>query len=82
MPIEELDDPCTLSIVKDKPLQIDYRKHDYQNMSVYELKCLLKRKFNSCFNQRNARKELENRGVILTKKYNRCEEKKKIIEEE
>ena len=45
-------------------------------MTIYELKQLLNRKFNSYKNSREARKELEKRGVVLTKKYNRNEVKR------
>ncbi len=62
----------------DKKPTVDNKKYDYTKMSIYELKCLLRRKFNSYANRRNARKELERRGVVLTKKYSRCKEKRKI----
>ena len=59
----------------------EYENHDYTSMSIYELKQLLNTKFNSYKNSREARKELESRGVILTKKYNRSESKRRIEEE-
>jgi hypothetical protein len=58
--------------------EINYRKYDYTKLSIYELRCLLRRKFNSYANQRNAKMELERRGIVLSKKYNRCEEKRKV----
>jgi len=79
---EELDEPQEVSMQRvDNTPKVDYGRHDYTKMSIYELKCLLKRKFNSYANQRNARIELESRGVVLSKKYNRCEEKRKIERE-
>lgn len=65
---------------EDEKRRVDYGRHDYSNMSVYELHKLLERRFNSSKNQRKARKELEDRGAIRKKKYNRKEFKK--IEEE
>ena len=44
---------------------------DYTSLSVFELKKLLRKKFNSGKNKSGAKKELEKRGVILRKKYNR-----------
>ena len=51
-------------------------------MSVYELRKLLNTKFNSYRNSREARRELERRGVVLTRKYNRSTDRKKIMEDE
>ena len=51
-------------------------------MSIYELKQLLNTRFNSYRNSREARRELEKRGVVLTKKYNRNEIKKMKEDEE
>ena len=42
--------------------------YDYTSMSNYELKCVLKNKFNSYKNKRKAKYELENRGIILEKR--------------
>lgn len=64
-----------------KERQIDDNVYDYSNMSIYELRCLLQRKFNSYRNQTSARKELDRRGVVLRKKYNRCEFKRKDYED-
>lgn len=76
---EEMDDPMEFSMQKDdNGPHVDYGKHDYTKMSIYELRCMLKRKFNSIANQRNARRELERRGIVLSKKYDRCAEKRKI----
>lgn len=49
---------------------------DYSNMKIYELKKLLNCKFNGRHVSRCARRELMDRGVILTKKYKREEFKK------
>jgi hypothetical protein len=49
---------------------------DYANMSTFELKQLLNIKFNGYHVSRTARRELEDRGVQLNKKYNREEFKK------
>ena len=65
---------------EDTGIKVDYSNHDYANMSIYELRCLLRRKYNSYRNQKNARIELENRGIVLKKKYNRSLEKRKMEE--
>lgn len=52
------------------------KEYDYTSMTIYELKQLLNRKFNTYKNSREARRELEKRGVVLTKKYNRNEVKR------
>lgn len=56
--------------------QIEDKTYDYTKMSIYELKQLLNTKFNTYRNSREARRELERRGVVLTKKYKRCEIKR------
>ena len=61
--------------------QIDLGRHDYTRMSIYELKCLLKNKFYSYSVKRRARLELKDRGVVLSRKYNRVEEKQKTERE-
>lgn len=53
---------------------------DYASMRVYELKMLLNLRFNTYRVSRGARNELENRGVLLKKKYKRV--KKVELEEE
>ncbi len=60
----------------DDPEEPKDKEYDYTRMSVYELKQLLNRKFNTYKNAREARKELEKRGIVLTKKYNRNEVKR------
>jgi hypothetical protein len=55
----------------DNSIVVDDTKYDYVSMSIYELKCLLVRKFNSSRNQRCARKELKRRGIELSRKYKR-----------
>ncbi len=56
--------------------EVDDNIYDYSNMSVYELRCLLERKFNSYRNQCCARKELNKRKIVLRKKYDRNNFKK------
>lgn len=53
----------------------DDKVYDYANMSIYELRCLLVRKFNSYRNQCCARHELNKRGIEITKKYKRNNKK-------
>ena len=65
-----------VKIEYDEVEEIVDKKYDYASMTIYELKQLLNRKFNSYKNSREARKELEKRGVVLTKKYNRNEVKR------
>lgn len=55
-------------------------EYDYASMTVYELKQLLNTKFNTYKQSREARRELERRGVVLTRKYNRSKDNK-IMEE-
>lgn len=62
----------------DKRIVLDDTVYDYVNMSVYELRCLLVRKFNSTRNQYCARRELNRRGIPITRKYKRVN---KIINE-
>ncbi len=76
---DELEEP-TEFIMEDKTdgPKVDYGKHDYTKMNVFELRQMLRRKFNSALNQKYARRELEERGIVLSKKYDRNEEKRKI----
>lgn len=53
----------------------DDKVYDYVNMSIYELRCLLVRKFNSTRNQYCARRELNRRGIPITRKYKRIHKK-------
>lgn len=46
---------------------IDDNHYDYSQLSEYELRQLLRRKFSSARNQKEARRELESRGVELKK---------------
>ncbi len=71
-----------VQIEYDKVEEVTDKKYDYASMSIYELKQLLNRKFNTYKNSREARKELERRGVVLTKKYNRSEIKRMKEDEE
>ena len=56
---------------EDEIFEPDDTVYDYEDMSVYELRCLLRRKFNSYRNQTCARRELNRRGIVLKKKYDR-----------
>ena len=67
---------------EDTSNKIDDTVYDYSKMSIYELRCLLVRKFNSSRNQMCAKKELTHRGVVLHKKYDRNSVKKDGIEGE
>ena len=57
---------------EDAPFEVDDNHYDYSSLSEYELRQLLRRKFSSYRNQVNARRELSNRGIAITKKYNRA----------
>ena len=57
-----------------------YGYHDFSTMTDYELGLARVRKNNSPKNQREAKKEQENRGMCLKRRYNRREFKK--IEED
>ena len=46
---------------------VDDKYYDYSSMSEYELRQLLRRKFNSRRNQKEAKKELLSRGIELKK---------------
>ena len=70
MEIQDMDMMC-VSREEEKVKQVDDKVYDYTSMSIYELRCLLVRKFNSTRNQVCARKELNKRGVEITKKYKR-----------
>lgn len=76
---DQLSEP-TEFVLKDKKTgsMVDYSKHDVIRMNEYELRLMLRKKFNSIANQRQARRELEDRGVVLSKKYNRTEEKRRV----
>ncbi len=70
MEIQDMDMMC-VSREEEKVKPVDDKVYDYTSMSIYELRCLLVRKFNSTRNQVCARKELNKRGVEITKKYKR-----------
>lgn len=53
------------------PSTINDRFYNYSELNERELRNLLVRKKNSYRNQKAARKELESRGISITKKYNR-----------
>lgn len=65
---------------EDKPIIKEEIDYDYVSMSIYELKQLLDRKFNSVNVRRLAQRELNKRGLVK-KKYNRNEFKRKLMEE-
>ena len=48
--------------------------YDFMSMTNYELKKLLENKLNSRKNRMKAKKELEDRGLILKRKYKRTKE--------
>ena len=66
---------------KDEPIKRDDTDYDYTKLSIYELRTLLRRKFSTQKNQYRAARELERRGVVLHKKYNRRDYKKGESEE-
>ncbi len=80
MPIEEELEYLEFQREEIKKIQIDDKYHDYSSMSLYELRLLLRHRFNSTRNQNNARHEIKKRGIVLSKKYNRCEMKRKMEE--
>lgn len=47
---------------------VDDKHYDYSELSEYELRQLLRRKFSSSRNQREAKRELESRGINLKRK--------------
>lgn len=70
--VEYLDDRMEFHREEnDNKVVLDDKVYDYTSMSIYELRCLLVRKFNSSRNQYCARHELERRGIPITKKYKR-----------
>ncbi len=81
-PVLEKKDTCLLDVLRedDEVIEVDCGDHDYTRMSIYELKKLLDKKFNSTSNSRHAKRELESRGIIK-KKYNRKDFKKGLMEE-
>ena len=66
----------------DEPVAFKYygrfKVLDVTTMNVYELRQTLRRKFNSVTNQRLARRELEDRGIVLRKKYDRTKERREV----
>ncbi|NLC48477.1 MAG: hypothetical protein GX758_03870 [Tenericutes bacterium] len=64
-----IKESITLNREEIPKLIVKERFYNYSDMSIYELKCLLTRKFNATKNRREAQKELEKRGVVLHKKY-------------
>ena len=56
------EEPMLFSRKEIKKRTIDDRVYNYTDMSIYELTCLLTRRFNSCRNQSCARRELNRRG--------------------
>lgn len=79
---EDLSKKQEFKMEFDEVVEKDDTHYDYASMSVYELRKLLNTKFNSYRNSREARRELERRGVVLTRKYNRSTDRKKIMEDE
>ena len=73
------------TIIQDREVTIhEYKRQkeekkrvtDYTSMRIFELKELLNIRLNGYSTSRQARRELEDRGVVLRKKYNREEFKK------
>lgn len=78
------EDPLEVCREEEPKIVITPKHYRYDKMSIYELRCLLERKFNHIKNRREARKELESRGIVLKKKYvreNAHNIKKKDMEE-
>lgn len=73
--VPELDientDYQELNREKSPEINVDDNNYDFSKLSEYELRQLLRRKFSSKKNQYLARKELNKRGVEITKKYKR-----------
>lgn len=78
--LEFEEDPMEVTVLHEKPKKamIPSKRTDYTRMNIYELRCLLRNKFSSCAVKRRARMELQDRGVVLSRKYNRMKEKQKI----
>ena len=57
---------------------IDDNHYDMSKQTIYKLRLLLRHKYNSLRNQNAARRELNNRGIVLSKKYNRCKMKREM----
>ena len=77
MQIKDYDEYKELVREEVKKIPIDDKDHDYASMSLYELRLLLRHRFSSIKNQCRARREINKRGIVLSKKYNRCEMKRK-----
>ena len=60
----------TIGMVKDEEY-VERSYYDFENMSNYELKETLENKNNARKNRMKAKQELEERGLILKKKYKR-----------
>ncbi len=56
---------------EEEDVRINDEVYDYACLSEYRLRELLRRKFNSYRNQTCARRELQKRGIEITKKYKR-----------
>ncbi len=82
LPIIEDENSFLLDVLReeDEVEVIDTSEYDYTSMSIYELKKLLDKKFNTKNSSKKAKRELENRGIIK-KKYNRKDFKKGLMEE-
>lgn len=63
------DDYTDFVMDEDEKENFKCKSYDYASMSNYELKLLLRNKFNSYKNRKNARKELEDRGIVMQKKH-------------
>ena len=67
VPKEEITDSRTTMPHKERKKE-KVHHYDYSRMKIYELKELLNARFNTYKVSRNARQELESRGVLVKKK--------------
>ena len=67
VPKEEITDSRTTMPHKERKKE-KVHHYDYSRMKIYELKQLLNARFNTYKVSRNARQELESRGVLVKKK--------------
>jgi len=79
---DDMEEEMYVDREETKDFEIDDEVYDYSNLSEYELRELLRRKYNSYRNQTCARRELQSRGIAITKKYRRNDFKKNNYEEE
>ena len=80
---EIIEDIEELEIIREEvaPIQVDDSDYDFSKLTNYELRCLLPRRTNSLRNQSGAKRELNRRGIVLHKDYDRNEVKKLLLRE-